>query len=223
MKTFLFASSIIAFLIVSCEPTATFDQPQPADTKSLSTFPDRVRGDYLSTDQASTLTITEELISRTYNFDYKILKDSLPHSYQLVADTLIDTTNGTKEKVVVKGDTVIQHVHETDTLFSLSPDNVVKEFKGYYFLNKRYSDNQWTVQKLSLKSGVLSVGNISDKDDINRLKSITKTPSDTISTHFRLTRKQFKEFVKVHGFSKEETFTRIIKNQVEEITESSRL
>ena len=93
MKTFLFGASIFALLIVSCEPAATFDQPQPADTKSLTTFSDRVRGDYLSTDQASTLTITEELISRTYNFDYKIFKDSLPHSYQLIADTLIDTTN----------------------------------------------------------------------------------------------------------------------------------
>lgn len=67
------------------------------------------------------------------------------------------------------------------------------------------------------------VANISDKDDINRLKSITKTASDTVSTHFRLTRKQFKEFVMEHGFSKEETFTRIVKNSMEEFTESPRL
>lgn len=223
MKKFLLACIIIVTLISSCEPPATFEQPQPADTKSLSAIPGRLRGDYLSADQASTLTISDHLIYRTYDFDYKVHKDSLPLSNKLIADTLIDTISGAKEKVLVKGDTVLQHVHETDTLFSLSSDNVLRHFKGYYFLNKRYSENQWTVQKLSLKNGALTVGNISDKDDIDRLKAITETVSDTTSKHFNLTRKQFKAFVQKNGFSDEETFTKMDKKTKQEIKEGSML
>lgn len=218
MKRFIIGSIIIiASSLISCEPPATFDQPQPADTKILSAFPDKISGDYLSANQASTLSITDNMISRTYDFDYKVSKDSLPHSYKLEGDTLIDTANATKEKILWKGDTIIQHVHWIDTLFRLSPDNVLKQFKGYLFLNTRYGEKkQWTIQKLSLKNGALTVGNISDKEDISRLKAITETASDTTSTHFKLTRKQFKMFVKEHGFADEETFTRIDKNTVQE-------
>lgn len=223
MKKFLFTGIIIATFIGSCEPPATFEQPQPADTKSLSTIPERIRGDYLSADQASTLTISDNQIYRTYDFDYKVHKDSLPPAKKLIADTLVDTISGAKEIVLVKGDTVLQHVHETDTLFSLSTDNLLKQFKGYYFLNKRYGEKQWTVQKLSLKNGALTVGNISEKDDIDRLKAITETVSDTASKHFNLTRKQFKAFLQKNGFSDEETFTKIDRNTKQEIKNGSML
>ena len=108
--------------------------------------------------------------------------------------------------------TVIQHANWTDTLFNISADNVLKKFKGYYFLNNRYKDSSWEVKKLSLKKGVLTVGSVSDNDDIQKLKEITETTADTTSTNFTLSRKQFKKFVKQDGFSKQETFILMTKN-----------
>ena len=107
---------------------------------------------------------------------------------------------------------IIQHYSGTDTLFSISTDNILKKFKGYYFLNKLYNDNAWEVNKLSLEKGVLTVASISYKDDIQKLKEITETSSDTTSTNFSLTRRQFKSFIKLDGFGEQETFTRMKEN-----------
>jgi hypothetical protein len=213
MKKFVFASIILtAFLLNSCEPSATFDKPQPDNTSSLTSFPERISGKYLSADQASIVSVTDKLLTRHYDFDFKVHKDSIGTSHKLISDTLINLTDGTKEKVVLKGDTVIQHANWTDTLFNISDNNVLKKFKGYYFLNSRYTDNAWELKKLSLKNGLLRISSISDKDDIQKLKELTETTADTTSTHFALTRRQFKKFVKDEGFSDEETFTRMTEN-----------
>jgi hypothetical protein len=209
------ATSVIVTLVVlldGCEPAATFDKPQPENAKSLTSFSERLQGKYLSADQASIVTITDRLLVRQYDFDFKEHKDSMGKSYKLVGDTLIYLRDGTKEKVIVNGDTIIQRANWTDTLFKISADNVLKKFKGYYFLNNRYSDNSWEVKELSLKKGVLTVGSVSEKDDIQKLKEITETITDTTSTNFILSRRQFKIFMRQGGFGEQEMFIRITKN-----------
>jgi len=210
MKKFVTTTFIIATLILdSCEPAATFDKPQPDNIKSLAAFPQRLHGKYLADDQASIVIIADNLITRHYDFDFKQHKDSIGHSFKIIDDTLINEIDGTKEIILLKGDTVIQHANWTDTIFNISADNILKKFKGYYFLNSRYRDNVWEVKKLSLSKGVLTVGDISDKDDIQKLKEITETTADTITTNFSLTSRQFKQFVKQQGFGKQETFNRM--------------
>lgn len=213
MKRFVAALIIIAaFMLDSCEPAATFDKPQPDQVKSLASFPQRLQGNYESTNQTSIVVITDKLITRRYDLDFKDHKDSLGSSYKLVGDTLVDAENGTREKVIVKGDTIMQHASWKDTLFSISTDHVLKRFKGYYFLNNRYDNNAWEVKKLSLKKGVLTVGGISNEEDIQKLKEITETVADTTTTHFTLTRRQFKKFIRQDGFAEQETFNRITEN-----------
>jgi len=204
-----FVIFISTVLFCSCEPSATFDEPQPADIKSLTAFPKGIRGKFLAADQASILTITDTLITRYYDFDFKEHKDSLGSSYKLIGDTLLNLTDSTKEIVLLRGDSIIQHYDGTDTLFSISKDNILKKFKGYYFLNKLYNDNAWEVNKLSLGKGVLTIASISNKDDIQKLKEITETSGDTTSTNFSPTRRQFKRFLRQDGFGEKETFTRI--------------
>lgn len=212
MKKLLAAIVILAHTFYSCGPAATFDKPQPDNVKSLTSFPDWLQGSYFASDNASVVTITDKRIIRHYDFDYKQHKDSLGSSYNLVGDTIIDVTNNTKEKVLLKGDTVMLHADWIDTLFEISPANVLKKFKGYYFLNNQYSNNVWEVKKLSLKKGILTMGSISYQEDILKLEEITETKEDTASTHFSLTQRQFKKFVKKEGFDVHETFTRMAEN-----------
>ena len=210
MKKVIVASILITtFLLHSCEPTATFDKPQPDNIKPLASFPKRMQGKYLSSDQASIVTVTDKLLIRHFDFDVKVHKDSIGTSYKLIGDTLINITDSTKEIVSLRGDTVFQRTNWTDTLFNISRENILKKFKGYYFLNLQYQDNAWEVKKLSLENGLLKIGYISDKEDIQKLRELTETTTDTLSTHFGLTRRQFKKFVTEQGFSEEETFTRI--------------
>ena len=129
-----------------------------------------------------------------------------------MGDTLINLTDSTKEKVILKGDTIIEHINEIDTLFNISAGDVLKKFKGYYFLNTPSLGNSWYVQALSLKKGVLAISAISADDGIQKLQEITTTASDTLSfnvLNVRITRKQFKTFVNRNGFDDYETFRRI--------------
>jgi hypothetical protein len=210
MRKFVAAAIIIAaFILDSCEPGAAFDKPQPDNVKSLASFPERLHGRYLAADQASIVTITDNLITRHYEYDHKRLKDSLGASYKIIGDSLLHVTEGTKEKILLNGDTITMHANWKDTLFMITDNNVLKKFKGYYFLNIRYDDSVWEVKKLSLKKGTLTIGSASDKDDIQKLKEITETTDDTTAITFSLTKRQFKEFVKQDGFGEQETFTRM--------------
>lgn len=204
---------IILTSLFACEPPVTFNEPQPTDTDNLLKFPKRLQGHYSSLADNSTLSISEKLIQRIYDFDYKIHPNQLDSTTQLYGDTIIDLRTNEKKVIKRDGDSLINHAHYIDTLFQMDYDNVVRKFKGYYFLNKRYDKENWEVKKIELSKGQLVVSSISTKEDINNLKEITETTTDTIPPYkFTAKKKQFKEFIKNDGFSDSETFVRQKKN-----------
>ena len=208
---------ILIFVILTnlfaCEPPATFSEPQPTDIENLSKFPKRLQGQYLNFADNSTLLVSDKLIQRIYDYDYKVHLNQLDSTEQLSGDTIINIQ--TKEKILIKrqGDSLITHIHYIDTLFRMDYDNVVRKLKGYYFLNKRYDKTSWEVKKIQLTNGQLILSTISTKIDIENLMEITETPQDTVSPYnFTATKKQFKEFIKNDGFSDSEIFVRLNEN-----------
>jgi len=210
MQRFKIISTIIILSsLLACEPPVTFDDPQPTGIDNLSKFPKRLQGQYFNFTDNSTLLINDKLVQRIYDYDYKIHPNQLDSTEQLLGDTIINLK--TKEKNLIKfdGDSLIAHVHYIDTLFQMDYDNVVKKFKGYYFLNNRYDKSSWEVKKIQLTKGQLILSSISTKLEIDNLKEITETPQDTISPYkFSATKKQFKKFINNGGFSDGETFVR---------------
>jgi hypothetical protein len=208
---------ILTFIILTslfgCEPPVTFNEPQPTDTYNLSKFPNRLQGQYLSLTDNSTLSIGDKLIQRIYDFDYKVHPNQLDRSARLSGDTIIDLK--TNERTLIKrdGDSLVTHIHYIDTLFQLNYDNVVRKYKGYYFLNTRYDKESWEVKKIQFTKGQLVISSISTKLDLENLKEITETPQDTVAPYkFTATRKQFKKFIRNDGFSDSEIFVRQKKN-----------
>ena len=202
ISTFIILTSLFA-----CEPPVTFDEPQPTKIDNLSKFPKRLQGQYLNLIDNSTLLVSDKLIQRIYDYDYKVHLNQLDSAEQLSGDTIINIK--TKEETLIKrdGDSLITHVHYIDTLFQMEYDNVVRKFKGYFFLNKRYDKTSWEVKKIQLTKGQLILSSISTKLDIENLEEITETPQDTVPPYkFSATKKQFKEFIKNDGFSDSETF-----------------
>lgn len=205
----LISTFIILTSLFACEPPATFNEPQPTDIDNLSKFPKRLQGQYLSLADSSTLSISDKLIQRFYDFDYKIHPSQLDSTSRLSGDTIIDLKTNEKHLIKRVGDSLITHVHYIDTLFQMDYDNVVRKFKGYYFLNTRYDKTSWEVKKIQLAKGQIVISSISSKLDIENLKEITETPLDTIPPYkFTATKKQFKKFIKNDGFSDSETFVR---------------
>lgn len=195
--------------LLSCEPPVTFTEPQPANTKNLNKFPNRIRGNYLSLADNSILCIDRNSIQRIYDYDYKIHPNELDSNSTLKGDTIIDPV--TFEKTIIKrdGDSLITHVHYRDTLFLLSNDNILKKYKGYFFINLRYTDGNWEVKKIRLHKGQLTISSISTEIDLKNLEAITESPQDTVPPYtFTPTKKQFKKFVQQDGFSDEEVFVK---------------
>lgn len=214
MKRLKFITTIIILTsLFSCEPPVTFKEPQPTDNDNLSKFPNRLQGQYLSLADNSILVIGDKLIQRIYDFDLKIHPSQLDSNSRLSGDTIINLTTNTREVVKRDGDSLVTHIQYIDTLFQMDNDNVVRKFKGYYFLNKRYDKESWEVKKIELSKGQLVFSSISTKQDIENLKTITESTQDTVAPYkFATTKKQFKEFIKNGGFTDSETFVRQKKN-----------
>lgn len=201
-----------ALMLESC--IVTFEKPQPEHAKSLTSFPKRLQGKYFnynskityfdSTEQHS-INITNKLMIENgtlyyvYGFGFGLLLDG---------DSLMNSQN---EKVKNNDlpDSIYYEKDKIDTLFNISSINVLKKFKGYYFLN--YTDsfelNKWYVQKLGLRKDTLTLYYIPD-DQSKILEAITGTTADKDSPRFNLTRRQFKRFIKQGGFTEEKKFIR---------------
>jgi hypothetical protein len=205
----LISTFIILTSLIACEPPVTFNEPQPTDIDNLSKFPKRLQGQYLNLTDNSTLLIGDKLIQRIYDYDYKVHPNQLDSTSRLSGDTIIDLTTNEKTLIKREGDSLITHVHYIDTLFQMDYDNVVRKFKGYYFQNKRSDKTSWVVKKIQLTKGQLILSSISTKQDIENLKEITETATDTVPPYkCAATKKKFKQFIKNDGFSDSETFVR---------------
>jgi len=206
---------IILTTLFACEAPVTFNEPQPTDIDNLSKLPKRLQGRYLNFEDNSTLLVSDKLIQRVYDYDYKFHSNQLDSTEQIHGDTIIDIK--TKEKTLIKhdGDSLITHIHYIDTLFKMDNDNVVRKFKGYYFINQRSDKTSWEVKKIQLTKGQLILSRISTKSEIENLEELTETPRDTVSTYeFTVKKKQFKEFIKNEGFSDSEVFVKQRKNNL---------
>ena len=131
----LFLAFFTLTILFACEQPVTFDQPQPTNTNIVSKFPRRLQGQFQSLTDNSVLKLNDNTISRIYDVDLKIHINQLDSNYRVSGDTVIQIKDN--ERTIVKrvGDTLIDHTHSADTLFSISNTNVLKKFKGYCFLN----------------------------------------------------------------------------------------
>lgn len=196
--------------LFSCEPSVTFNEPQPVGKKALLEFPKSLTGEYISLTDSSTLKIQNQIIERIYDRNYKIAKSELDSNYKIVGDTLIDLTSNEKTDFVEIGDSLQIHIYNVDTLFQISDSDVLKKFKGYYFINSLYEEGRWEVRKVKSTKNQIIISSISTENEIKNLQEITEAPQDTIPPYsFKTSKKQFKEFLKQGGFAEEEIFVRV--------------
>jgi hypothetical protein len=153
------------FLMVSCKKSpVVFTEAQPEKTKDENIFPKHLIGEYYNLEQHVVLKITDRLIEKTMVLkDTFSLKD-LSKEEKLINDTIINKQ--TSERFAVKkiNDSLFTNYVFKDTVFFLNTTNVLRKWRGYYFLNSKNSDNTWVVQKLFLKKGQLGINGISTKE-----------------------------------------------------------
>jgi hypothetical protein len=208
MKYIKFLLLIAAFAACTDKPSVLFDQPQPPNGNNLDIIPKRLQGTYQSRKDSSMLSITDKLMIRLATLEFKVHKNKLDSGLVLRGDTLVDIKNNEKFPVKINGDSISAYSKYTDTLFDISKKNIIRKFKGYYFLNLPY-DKEWEVKKISLARGILTISSIAAKEDIDNLSEVKDTPADTLVHHVAPTRKQFRRFVKNEGFVEGEEFVKV--------------
>jgi hypothetical protein len=199
---------LTTLVLVSCGDIVRFEEPQPAGQSNEKRIPKRLIGQYLSLDDSAKLIITKGLIIK-YTASHFSDKVEWMEMKGIKGDT---TYSGIEDKlkfdVVVKGDSTFQHWDFYDTLFDVTKGDILRKYKGHYFLNEMVSESSWRVTTLTKIENGLTLGTISTTDDIDILRSVTETKADTIFS-FRPTKKEMKKFLKGKGFSDRNTFIKV--------------
>jgi len=208
---------LITFLILigftSCGPQVTFDKPQPDGVKNLSKFPKRIQGKFIRLSDNKQLEITNNTIIETSDFELKENINQLDSNLKIIGDSVLDLNTNHKEKINLIGDSILIRFHYTDTIFTIDSNNIVRKFKGYYFLN-RIDEFGWDVEKMDFKNGQLRISRIDSKEDIENLVALSDSKQDTVTNfHIKITKKQFKKYIRNDGFNDTETYLKI-KNRV---------
>jgi len=209
MKKFTIINLSILALILSCKQTEEkeelfgFMEAQPSGINNLTKFPNRLLGKYIEPKDSSILSISRSTIERTFNFSGKI------HLSEAVSIGILD--NGflvdkkTDERIPAEkiGDSIRLHFYRTDTIFNLSSKNVLRKFKGYYFLNSLRDSIFWTTKKLKLEKGKLIITIIDSVQDFQKLKPIKENKFDTVAPKYKFkpTKREFRKFLKEGGFA----------------------
>jgi hypothetical protein len=202
---------IPVLLLVSCDKSIRFEVPQPEGRRNEKSLPKKLIGQYSSLTDSSVLTITGGLIVKRKVINLSIALSSLDSAERAtVKHDTVYTTNDMDVKIdtKVKKDSVFQLVDYNDTIFSDSRGDILRKFKGHYFINHQTSKNRWSVTKMTRLKGGLALGTVSKVDDIKNLRELTGTVSDT-TDNFRPTKKELKKFLKENGFGNEETFIKV--------------
>ncbi len=200
--------SLIFCVLQSCkEPLVQFEVAQPENVKEEKQFPGKLIGNYHSALNTEVVIGSHFIISKIQVNDTLPMAE-LDKNETIVKDTLYHKITGEKYKVVVVSDSLFSNYIYADTIFDMRKSDVLKKYKGYYFLNTPIRKTDfWQVQKLNLSNGVLTLNGIATENEINLLETIAATKQDSTQPFaVKPTKKQFKEFIKKNGFSEGETY-----------------
>ena len=200
---------IFATILFSCkEPLVQFEDAQPTNSRELNQISRKLIGTYYNSEDNTELEITKNLFIKKMILTDTVNISELGENEILKGDSIFDKVRNFKIKVTIINDSLFTNYQYLDTIFNLTQKDVLKRFKGYYFLNKYGKDNNsWEVLKLKLSKGILNINSISTENEIDILNEITETAVDN-NRPFRvkLTKKQFREFVEENGFSEGESY-----------------
>lgn len=205
---FKYAVVFDTLLFTSCGDWGVrFESPQPEWRFNEDQIPDRLLGQYINLEDSVKLSITKDVIVR-YPYEYfAALLDSV--KIQVTNDTTYTVIeDDISWNVRVEGDSVFGHYIFADTIFNIPRGDLLRKFRGHYFLNVEMREDSWAVSILTrVRNGVV-LASVSSDEDIAKLREITDTVADS-SYKFRPTKKQLKKFIKSNGFSDKDVYVKL--------------
>ena len=178
-----FAILFLIFLM-GCGPYIYFKSPQPDRKKNLSSFPANITGAYISDSDSSLLVIEPTIISKKRFEKMYMSMESYKEETgdTIVKDTSFIFTDNWLIEMTVMGDSVYVNSSREEDVFVISENQLLRKYRGYYFLNYKDSNDLWRVELIKLTKDTLEFGDILTKEDIERIKGITSVESYIDST-----------------------------------------
>ena len=198
-------------LLGSCDLDVRFEAPQPEGTRDESSIPKKLIGQYSGLGDSTSLDITRDLIIKKLISRLATTKMELDSSERTIykSDTVFKISEfNIKMEVSVRGDSVFTLTDYRDTLFDRTQGDILRKFKGSYFLNHQISKGNWRVTRVAIIRNGITLGTVSKKEEIEKLREISETQYDTVY-NFRPTKKQLTKFLHANGFSTQETYLKI--------------
>jgi hypothetical protein len=189
----------------SCQPPVVFVEPQPVGVESISSIPESYMGIYWCKIDSVSLFVDDKAFIKSKEL---LLSMTIE---EIEADPDLELQNG---KIYVrswdqsfpiesKGDTIISKIIIKDTLFVISPEQILKPFKGYLILNTKLDENVWGVMLVSHEGeGILSLAyaelpeNLSVLDSITPVETLAKKDNIETQILIRPTREEFEQILK---------------------------
>ena len=208
--------SCLTALIISCGPPVTFKDSQPTKVKGETEFRKKFQGKYLSLIDSSLIYVTSDKIIVELKGNYSIPKEDLDtlESMGLKYNPLYKKKK--QEHLNVKNDTAFLNWANKDTIFKISPDNILKYYNGMEVLNFKAGPNNWVVKKMEInRKGILKISEITGPEEIQELKNITpveeiKDENNKVMEYsINPSEKEFKKLLKNGAFLRAEIFQKI--------------
>lgn len=220
-QTLYLLTLLLTMTLTSCVPDLNFEEPQPAGYKDKNKFNNKYQGTYLCIGDSSILTIDKDKIIQEWHIVAKLTKAQIDTTEGIELKDGILYSDDSVEPLSVKfiGDTAVLTYDFDKTIFQLSDDQVLRNFKGLYFLNYKESNNFWTVKTLTLdKEGILTFNRIyGGEEEIRKIKEMTTVEEITdkegkvVNYKVRPTKKELKKILKSNLFEEGTRFQKIKK------------
>lgn len=180
-KTVVF---LLLLFLLGCGPYIWFKVPQPQGRENLTAFPVELQGKYSSVVDTVIIHIEKERIIREYRENLLMTKVEFREETgdSIAEDTAFTFSGNWQITVKSFGDSVQIFSKKDDELFHISERQVLREYKGYYFLNYKDTNNFWKVKILDLQQDSLEFDFILSVDDMRQIRNITKVEVKKDST-----------------------------------------
>jgi hypothetical protein len=208
MKKTLYILLMIFLMSCGDYEYVRFEKPQPDGVKRSVSFNKKVKGEYVNCSNSDDkLIISVKLILNSRTIKLK------SHRNDLELDSTIFVNRNNDNELKKLFDTINASQTYIDTIFQISENQILKKFKGSYFLNFKENENFWNVSRLDINKDILLIGQITPSDTLLRFDFVVKNEEfnksdSTTTTEYSInpSKKEFKKLMKSNSFKESECY-----------------
>lgn len=181
--------AVIILASFSCEPEVVFGEPQPQGLKNKSKINKAYRGTFYCEGDETVVSIDKKRIVKSKDFAIGIPMEDINLNDELLFknNELIVVPLNQSFPAFFRNDSVFSEVQLRDTLFNISEENIIKDYKGHLVLNHKLESGNWEVIILSVNEyRDIRILEAFQPDDLQALKAITPVEEIPIANDIQI-------------------------------------